>query len=92
MRSADPENRGMPGAQVAAGAEPVPYGDVRREDPEDFRHMCDRCCTTISDLHRTCAECASTEKGDGFELCLHCCDEAREAGQVLLFPWILTMT
>ena len=77
----------MPGAQVAAGAEPVAYGDVRREDPEDFRHMCDRCCTSISDLHRTCAECASTEKGDGFELCLHCCAEAHEAGQVLLFPW-----
>lgn len=31
---------------------PGGYAGVDWEDPEEFRHLCDRCATSISDLHR----------------------------------------
>ncbi len=50
------------------------------EDPEDFRHLCDRCATSIADLRRTCECCA--EAADGYDLCMHCCADVRGPDQV----------
>lgn len=62
--------------QVAAPAGPGDLGAVRRVDPKDFRHLCDRCAGSIDDVHRTCA-C-------GADLCLHCCrGAAGDGGEVL---------
>ena len=72
-----------PGAQAVAGTKKLAYDEVKWVDPEDFRHLCDRCATSIPDMHRTCAVC--DRRGDGYDLCLHCCAEVRAAGQVL--PW-----
>lgn len=85
--------RGVPGiAQVAADARPVAYEKVQRSDPEEFRHLCDRCATSIADLYRTCPACERT--GNGFDLCLQCCTDARTSspGQVPRVPTELCQT
>ncbi|CAL8466277.1 g5813 [Coccomyxa elongata] len=62
-------------AEATAGTSQLPYVEVQWEDPEDFRHLCDRCATSIADLRRTCACCAETS--DGYDLCMHCCGDVR---------------
>lgn len=67
-------------AQAVAGTSQLPYVEVEWEDPEDFRHLCDRCATSISDMRRTCACCAETS--DGYDLCMHCCGNVRGPDRV----------
>lgn len=71
-------------AQALAGRKPSPYAEVSWADPEDFRHLCDRCATSIPDLHRTCAAC--DRNADGYDLCLHCCAQVRQPGEVHPLP------
>ena len=67
------------GAQAATVNQKQPYVKVKWVDPEEFRHLCDRCATSISDLHQTCRSCAAA---DGYDLCLHCCADLRVPDQV----------
>ncbi|BDA51374.1 probable lysine-specific demethylase 3A at C-terminar half [Coccomyxa sp. Obi] len=71
-------------AEAVAGPSQLPYVEVHWEDPEDFRHLCDCCATSIADLRRTCATCAET--GDGYDLCMHCCSDVRGPDREVLCP------
>ncbi|BDA43691.1 probable lysine-specific demethylase 3B at C-terminar half [Coccomyxa sp. Obi] len=71
-------------AEAAAGNKQQPYADLKWNDPEEFRHLCDRCATSIPDLHRTCGPC--TRAADGYDLCLHCCVDVRGPDQEVKCP------
>ncbi|CAL8468356.1 g7896 [Coccomyxa elongata] len=71
-------------AEAATVNDQQPYAEVEWEDPGDFRHLCDRCATSISDLHQTCRSCARA--ADGYDLCLHCCADVRVPGEEVKCP------